>query len=72
MQVENEYGSYGDDKAYLSAVRDIMEEVGMDALLFTSDGDCDWMLSGGGLPDVFKVMNFGSRAKWLLPKLDKY
>lgn len=72
MQVENEYGSYGNDKAYLSAVRNIMEEVGMDAFLFTSDGDCDWMLSGGGLPDVFKVMNFGSRAKWHLPKLDKY
>ena len=52
MQVENEYGSYGNDKAYLSAVRNIMEEVGMDAFLFHSDGDCDWMLSGGGLPDV--------------------
>lgn len=72
MQVENEYGSYGNDKAYLAAVRDIMQDVGMDALLFTSDGDSDWMLSGGGLPDVFKVMNFGSRAKTLLPMLDKY
>lgn len=72
MQVENEYGSYGNDKQYLRAIRDIMAEAGMDSFLFTSDGDCDWMLSGGGLPDVFKVMNFGSRAKTLLEKLDKY
>lgn len=72
MQVENEYGSYGNDKQYLQAIREIMAEAGMDSFLFTSDGDCDWMLSGGGLPDVFKVMNFGSRAKTLLKKLDKY
>lgn len=63
MQVENEYGSYGNDKQYLQTVREIMADAGMDSFLFTSDGDCDWMLSGGGLPDVFKVMNFGSRAK---------
>lgn len=72
MQVENEYGSFGNDHAYLEAVRQIMLDVGMDSLLFTSDGDCDWMLSGGGLPDVLKVMNFGSRAKHLLKKLDKF
>lgn len=72
MQVENEYGSYGNDKAYLQAVRDCMRKAGMDAFLFTSDGDLDSMLSGGGLPDVLKVMNFGSRAKWLLKKLDRY
>lgn len=72
MQVENEYGSYGNDKQYLNAVRKIMLEAGMESFLFTSDGDCDWMLSGGGLPDIFKVMNFGSRAKTLLKKLDRY
>lgn len=72
MQVENEYGSYGNDKQYLQAIRGIMADAGMDSFLFTSDGDCDWMLSGGGLPDVFKVMNFGSRAKTLLKKLDRY
>lgn len=72
LQVENEYGSYGNDHAYLEAVRQIMLDVGLDELLFTSDGDCDWMLSGGGLPDVLKVMNFGSRAKTLLKKLDRY
>lgn len=29
MQVENEYGSYGEDKAYLRAIRQLMEECGV-------------------------------------------
>ena len=38
MQVENEYGSYGEDKTYLRAVRDLMKEKGVTCPLFTSDG----------------------------------
>ena len=30
VQVENEYGSYGEDKEYISAVRDIVRESGFD------------------------------------------
>ena len=29
MQVENEYGSYGEDKTYLRAIRQLMEERGV-------------------------------------------
>ncbi|WDT36832.1 beta-galactosidase [Streptococcus pneumoniae D39] len=36
MQVENEYGSYGEDKAYLRAIRQLMEECGVTCPLFTS------------------------------------
>ena len=28
MQVENEYGSYGEDKSYLRAIRKLMEDRG--------------------------------------------
>lgn len=38
VQVENEYGSYGDDKNYLMALRDIIREAGFDVPLFTADG----------------------------------
>lgn len=61
MQVENEYGSYGDDKEYLRAVADIYRDCGIDCQLFTSDGPCDWMLGGGTLPELLCVANFGSR-----------
>lgn len=61
MQVENEYGSYGDDREYLLEVEKIYRENGIDCPLFTSDGACDWMLSGGTLPHLLSVANFGSR-----------
>ncbi len=60
MQVENEYGSYGDDTDYLRRVADIYRENGIDCTLFTSDGACMWMLSGGTVPELLAVANFGS------------
>ena len=38
MQVENEYGSFGNDKTYLTALRDMMRELGITVPLFSSDG----------------------------------
>ena len=66
VQVENEYGSYGDDKAYLQKIVDIYRENGIDCLLFTSDGTAKWMLSGGTLPEVLAVANFGSYTEQIL------
>ena len=61
VQVENEYGSFGDDKVYLDAVRRMIVEAGFDVTLFTSDGD-DKKLAAGTLPDVLAVINFGAKA----------
>ena len=49
MQVENEYGSYGEDKAYLRAIRQLMEERGVTCPLFTSDGPWRATLKAGTL-----------------------
>lgn len=62
VQIENEYGSYGNDKTYLSKLKAIIERY-INVPLFTSDGDWCNMLSGGGLDNVYKVLNFGSGAK---------
>ncbi len=72
MQVENEYGSYGNDKKYLRFIEDLMIDLGCDVLRFTSDGECDWMLGGGTLPEVFKIVNFGSRAEHNFSQLKKH
>lgn len=63
MQIENEYGSFGNDKPYLRHIEATLRANGVDCLLLTSDGPTDLMLRGGTLPDVFKTVNFGSRAK---------
>lgn len=72
LQIENEYGSYGNDKAYLNAIRDMMVSRGMDVLLFTSDGPEDFMLQGGTVDGVLATVNFGSRAVDAFAKLRRY
>lgn len=63
MQVENEYGAYGNDKKYLVYLEKLMRDCGVDTLLFTSDGNWKNMLSGGTLPHIYTTLNFGSKAK---------
>ena len=65
MQVENEYGSYCEDKDYLRAIRDLMLERGVDVPLFTSDGPWRGCLRAGSLieDDILAAGNFGSRSK---------
>ena len=65
MQVENEYGSYGMEKAYLRQTKQIMEELGIEVPLFTSDGAWEEVLDAGTLieEDVFVTGNFGSHSK---------
>ena len=61
VQVENEYGSYGNDQAYLQELAGIYRRLGVSAMLFTSDGPNDLMISGGSLPECLVAANFGSR-----------
>ncbi|HGA1496929.1 TPA: beta-galactosidase family protein, partial [Streptococcus suis] len=65
FQVENEYGSYGEEKAYLRAVAGLMRKHGLTAPLFTSDGSWRATLRAGTLieDDVFVTGNFGSKAR---------
>ncbi len=72
VQIENEYGSYGNDKDYLRAVVDIYRECGVDVTLFTSDGACWWMLGGGTLPEYLCVANFGSHPEENFAMLEKF
>lgn len=71
MQIENEYGSYGNDKAYLMRIESIYRENGINVPLFTSDGNTNYMLSGGTLPHIYKTLNFGSNAVNAFKALDK-
>lgn len=61
VQVENEYGSYGDDMAYLEWLRDALTGRGVTELLYTADGPTDLMLDAGMLPGVPAAATFGSK-----------
>lgn len=72
MQIENEYGSFGNDKTYLEALRDMMRERGITVPLFASDGPEDNMLSNTKIEGVFPTANFGSGTKEAFETLRKY
>ncbi|WP_166852981.1 beta-galactosidase [Isoptericola sp. BMS4] len=61
VQVENEYGSYGEDHDYMAWVAGALRDRGIDELLFTSDGPTALMQDGGSLPGVLAAATFGSK-----------
>ena len=66
VQVENEYGAYGDAplperQKYLRALVDLVRAQGVEVPLFTCDQANDEMLERGGLPELHKMATFGSR-----------
>ena len=60
VQVENEYGSYGSDAAYLRHLADGLTARGVRVPLFTSDGPEDHLLNAGTVPGLLATVNFGS------------
>ncbi len=61
VQVENEFGSYGTDKPYVSAIRDTVRAAGFNEVpLF----QCDWSSNfmNNGLDDLLWTVNFGTGA----------
>ncbi|MEU6451745.1 beta-galactosidase family protein [Streptomyces sp. NPDC046979] len=61
VQIENEYGSYGDDHDYVRWVRDALTDRGITELLYTADGPTPLMLDGGSVPGELAAATFGSR-----------
>ena len=65
VQVENEYGSYGEDKAYISQIRDTLRKYWDTPNAKTTLFQCDWNsnFEKNGLNDLTWTMNFGTGAK---------
>ncbi len=65
VQVENEYGSYGEDKAYVSQIRDTLRKYWDTPNAKTTLFQCDWNsnFEKNGLDDLTWTMNFGTGAK---------
>ncbi|CAN4098514.1 unnamed protein product [Withania somnifera] len=63
VQIENEFGSYGDDKAYLHhLVRIARRHLGDDVILYTTDGGSRENLNKGTIPGdaVFSAVDFST------------
>ena len=72
VQVENEYGSFSDDKAYERRILTALKSAGLgEVLLYTADGADE--LPAGTLPELHAVVNFGpGAAREEFAKLEKF
>ena len=70
VQVENEYGSYGNDKKFMGNMRDMMVAAGFDVPLFTADGP--YQCKAGYLPGVLPAINGEENPKSLRDTVNKY
>ncbi|WP_290058967.1 glycoside hydrolase family 35 protein [Amycolatopsis solani] len=63
VQVENEYGAFGDDKRYLKALADHTRASGVTVPLTTVDQPTPEMLEAGSLDGLHRTASFGSGAR---------
>lgn len=72
FQIENEYGYYGNDTAYLEFLRDTMREFGITVPFVTSDGPWSEPVFTSGMVDsALATGNFGSGAEWQFSQMKK-
>ncbi|RAJ82116.1 beta-galactosidase [Chitinophaga dinghuensis] len=60
VQIENEYGSYGNDKDYLYALRDMWVKNGINVPFYTADGATPFMLEAGSVAGAAIGLDSGS------------
>lgn len=63
VDVENEYGGFGNDKAYLQFLLDELASNGVDVPFYTTDGNNMQMLRCGTLPGVWAGVNYRLESK---------
>jgi beta-galactosidase len=63
VQVENEYGSYGNDRAYIERLAAAWRRNGIDVPFYTADGPTPHMLEAGHLPGAAVGLDSGSSEK---------
>ena len=72
VQVENEYGAYGEDRAYLRHLADGLRRRGVTEPLFTVDQADDEMQKRGGLDGVLRTASFGGKVDRALATLRRH
>ncbi|XP_065055628.1 beta-galactosidase-1-like protein 2 [Rhopilema esculentum] len=70
FQVENEYGSYGSDLAYMRHLVKGYRKRGIEELLFVSDNDSG--LGKAHIKGTLQTINFQTNAASMIKKLEKY
>lgn len=70
VQVENEYGSFGDDKLFMRENADMYSSAGFEVPFFTADGS--WQCHAGYLPGILPALNGEYNPLALRDTVNKY
>ncbi|QEM10639.1 beta-galactosidase [Mucilaginibacter rubeus] len=60
VQVENEYGSYANDREYVNALKELWVKNGINVPFYTADGPTAFMLEAGGVDGAAIGLDSGS------------
>jgi beta-galactosidase len=60
VQIENEYGSYGNDREYIKTLRKVWMENGVTIPFYTADGPTQFMLDAGSIEGAAIGLDSGS------------
>ncbi len=63
VQVENEYGSYGNDRTYMNRLKEVWQNNGIEVPFYTADGPTPYMLEAGSLPGAAIGLDSGTNDK---------
>jgi hypothetical protein len=63
VQIENEYGSFGNDRAYTAALKGMWENAGIEGPFYTADGATPAMLEAGTVPGAAIGLDPGTSQK---------
>ena len=69
VQVENEYGSYSDDKVYLGKLAEMIKNAGFNVPLMTCDGS--GQMPNGYIPGILPTVN-GAVGDDIMKSIDRY
>jgi len=69
VDLENEYGGYGNDKEYLLFLKSELENCGVDVPFYTTDGNIMQMLREGSLPGIWAGVNYRIESKEAIARL---
>ena len=72
VQVENEYGSYGNDEKYMQYIAASLINRGINVPLYTADGIEDHMLTNGGIDGILRTVKFGANPSVNFPYLREF
>ena len=69
VDLENEYGGYGNDQEYLMFLKTELEQCGVDVPFYTTDGNNMQMLREGSLPGIWAGVNYRIESKEAIARL---